>query len=95
MNIKPCPFCNSDAVLKVIEDQIDYCYDKKTGKVKEYYDVKCTNEDCYLSYGADWNHPNPEEMSHTKVKYPKGLRVIFRIKKISRIRLRLMILKKW
>ena len=38
-------------------------------------------------------------MSHTNgmgsVKYPKGLRVIFRIKKINRIRLRLMILKKW
>jgi len=38
-------------------------------------------------------------MSHTngmgQVKYPKGLRVIFRIKKINRIRIKLMILNKW
>lgn len=24
--------------------------------------LSITNEDCYLSYGADWNHPNPEEI---------------------------------
>ena len=58
--IKNCPFCDSEAVLKVTEDNSDYCY--KNGKLIEYYDVKCTNEDCYLSYGADWNHPNPEEI---------------------------------
>ena len=60
--IKPCPFCNSEAVLKVTEDNSDYCFDRKTGKIIEYYDIKCTNDDCYLSDGADWNHPNPEEI---------------------------------
>ena len=60
LQIKNCPFCDSEAVLKVTEDNSDYCY--KNGKLIEYYDVKCTNEDCYLSYGADWNHPNPEEI---------------------------------
>jgi len=29
------------------------------------------------------------------VKYPKGLRIIFRIKKINRIRIKLMMLNKW
>ena len=60
--IKPCPFCNSEAVLKVIEDNSDYCFDRKTGKIKEYYDVKCTNDDCYLYDGAGWNHPHPEDI---------------------------------
>ena len=60
MNLKNCPFCDSEAVLKVTEDNSDYCY--KNGKLIEYYDVKCTNGDCYLSDGADWNHPNPEEI---------------------------------
>jgi len=53
LQIKNCPFCDSEAVLKVTEDNSDYCY--KNGKLIEYYDVKCTNEDCYLSSGADWN----------------------------------------
>lgn len=39
------------------------------------------------------------KMSNTNgmgpVKYAKGLRVIFRIKKINRIRLKLMMLNKW
>ncbi len=42
---------------------------------------------------------NKQEMDHTNgmgpVKIAKGLRVIFRMKKINRIRLRLMILEKW
>ena len=29
------------------------------------------------------------------VKYAKGLRIIFRIKKINRIRIKLMMLNKW
>jgi len=29
------------------------------------------------------------------VKYPKGLRIIFRIKKINRIRIKLMMQNKW
>ena len=60
--IKNCPFCYSEAVLKVTEDNSDYCFDRITGKIIEYYDVKCTNEDCYLSEGADWLRSNPEEI---------------------------------
>jgi hypothetical protein len=62
MNIKPCPFCNSEAVLKVTIDDSDYCYDKITGKVKEYYDIRCTNKNCYLCDGADWNQSIPEKI---------------------------------
>jgi hypothetical protein len=62
MKIKPCPFCNSEAVLKVTEDHSDYCYEKTTGELKKYYDLKCTNNDCYLSDGADWNQSRPEDI---------------------------------
>jgi hypothetical protein len=62
MIIKPCPFCNSEAKLKVTYDDSDYCYDKITGKVKEYYDIQCTNKKCYLCDGADWNQSNPENI---------------------------------
>lgn len=62
MNIKPCPFCNSEAVLKAIPDQSDYCFEKTTGKLKEYYDIMCTNPDCYLCDGADWNQSRPEDI---------------------------------
>jgi len=58
--IKNCPFCDSEAVLKVTEDDSDYCY--KNGKIIEYYDIQCTNGDCYLCDGADWNHENQEEI---------------------------------
>lgn len=56
MNIKPCPFCNSEAILKITEDQSDYYYGKK------YYDIKCTNNDCYLCDGADWNQSSAEDI---------------------------------
>jgi len=62
MKIKPCPFCNSEAVLKITEDNSDYCFDRKTGKIIEYYDVKCTNDDCYLYDDAGWNHPHTEDI---------------------------------
>ena len=58
--IKNCPFCDSEAKLKVTEDNSDYCY--YNGEIIEYYDVQCTNKDCYLCDGADWNHSNPEEI---------------------------------
>ncbi len=61
-NIKPCPFCGSEARLKIREDDSDYCFEKTTGKIKEYYDIHCTNNDCYLCDGADWNHWCPEEI---------------------------------
>lgn len=61
MEIKTCPFCGSKAELMVIPDDSDYCFDRKTGKQIEYYDVKCTDTDCYLGYGASWNHRRSEE----------------------------------
>jgi hypothetical protein len=62
LQIKNCPFCDSEAVLKVTEDNSDYCFDRKTCKQIEYYDVKCTNGDCYLCDGADWNHTDKDEI---------------------------------
>jgi hypothetical protein len=53
-DIKPCPFCYSEAVIKINISDGDYDYGKK------YYDIKCTNIHCYLCSGADWNYPNPE-----------------------------------
>ena len=61
MEIKNCPFCDSEAKLKVTEDNSDYCF-YKNGNPKLYYDVKCTNNNCYLSDGADWNHPYPNQI---------------------------------
>jgi hypothetical protein len=58
--IKPCPFCNSEAKLKTTEDNSDYCYEN--GKIIEYYDIQCTNKACYLSWGADWNLRNREDI---------------------------------
>jgi len=62
MKIKPCPFCGSEAKLKIIEDNSDYCFEKTTGKIKQYYDIHCTNNDCYLCDGADWNQSRPEDI---------------------------------
>ena len=56
MKIKPCPFCGSEAKLKITEDTSDYDYGKK------YYDIRCTNKDCYLCDGADWNQSFPEDI---------------------------------
>jgi len=60
MKIKPCPFCGSEAKLKVTEDNSDYCYEN--GKILEYYDIQCTNKECYLCDGADWNLRNREDI---------------------------------
>ena len=60
--IKNCPFCDSEAKLKISYDDSDYCYDKITGKVKEYYDIQCTNDECYLCDGAGWNQSFPEDI---------------------------------
>ena len=46
MNIKPCPFCGSEAKLKAIPDS--------DSSWREYYDIMCSNPDCYLCTGADW-----------------------------------------
>jgi hypothetical protein len=62
LQIKNCPFCDSEAKLKTIFDDSDYCFDRKTGKQIEYYDVHCTNNSCYLSDGAGWQYSNPVEI---------------------------------
>jgi Zn finger protein HypA/HybF involved in hydrogenase expression len=48
-NLLPCPFCGSNAE-KLEREGIGDCDINKI-----YYDIRCTNEDCYLQDGADWN----------------------------------------
>ena len=48
--ILPCPFCQSKAELKTVDD----------GSPKEFYDVRCTNDDCYLESGAGWSFNSPK-----------------------------------
>lgn len=50
-----CPFCGSKS--KVISSAIE----SYSGRDDTYYDVSCTNDDCYLSGGADWRFDTPEE----------------------------------
>ena len=59
--IKNCPFCDSEAKLKVIYDESDYCFDKYGNQIK-YYDIECTNNDCYLCDGAGWNQGRPKDI---------------------------------
>jgi hypothetical protein len=61
LQIKNCPFCDSEAKLKTIFDESDYCFDR-SGKQIKYYDVNCTNNLCYLSDGAGWQYSNPVEI---------------------------------
>lgn len=60
LQIKNCPFCNSPAELFTIDDQSDYCF--KNGKLVQYYDVRCKNEECYLQQGAGWYMETPDEI---------------------------------
>jgi len=50
-----CPFCGSPSKIKEFFGQSDYDYNKT------YYDITCTNVDCYLQDGADWRFNTPEE----------------------------------
>jgi hypothetical protein len=52
--LKPCPFCGQTA--KLIKHEVDYCR-----YAEPYYDVGCTNSDCYLCDGAEWQFKTPEE----------------------------------
>lgn len=56
INLLPCPFCGSKAEKRVREGTSDYDWDKV------YYDIRCTNNDCYLQDGADWNCKTYEEV---------------------------------
>ena len=53
--IKPCPFCGSPARIK--EEEQDF----SCRSTKIYYDIWCTNKECYLSEGACWSFDTPEE----------------------------------
>lgn len=56
INLLPCPFCGSKAEKRVREGTSDYDLNKV------YYDIRCTNNDCYLQDGADWNCETYEEV---------------------------------
>jgi len=49
-DIKPCPFCGCEAELH--EDGF---------RDKESYDIRCTDGNCYLSYGAGWRFSTVSE----------------------------------
>ena len=56
MVIKKCPFCGYDA--KLISRLGNGDYDLNI----IYYDIICTNDDCYLSDGVDWNYTDENEL---------------------------------
>lgn len=52
VDLKPCPFCGGDADIMYKNSPYD-C----RGTI--YFDVRCTNNGCYLDEGADyWNYKN-------------------------------------
>ena len=55
MKILHCPFCGSKSKIKQTLGIGDYDYNEK------YYDITCTNDDCYLQDGAEWRFDTPEE----------------------------------
>ena len=50
-----CPFCNSKAEIRVRTGYSDFDWNQK------FYDVMCTNINCYLQDGADWWMETEEE----------------------------------
>ncbi|HDK27622.1 MAG TPA: hypothetical protein ENG48_11135 [Candidatus Atribacteria bacterium] len=49
--IKPCPFCGAEAEFfqrELLGDDYNYSEDNNS------WDIRCSNQTCYLSYGADW-----------------------------------------
>ena len=53
--LKPCPFCGSKAEFYSFEKEI-------TCKMSvEVFDVQCTNTECYLCDGAEWEFDSEEE----------------------------------
>ena len=55
ISLLPCPFCGSKAEKRE-RREIDSCDGDKV-----HYDVQCTNEECYLQDGAEWNCDTFEE----------------------------------
>ena len=53
VDLKECPFCLSDAIMVVKEGDSDVDFGVT------YYDVGCTNKNCYLEGGADYNDKDP------------------------------------
>jgi len=49
--LKPCPFCGSKAepMRRVL-----FGFDYEPTDCEDNYDIRCTNEHCYLADGADW-----------------------------------------
>lgn len=45
-----CPFCGTSAMLF----RRNTFWTDRNNTDNEDWDVKCNNDECYLSYGADW-----------------------------------------
>jgi len=54
--LKDCPFCGSKARLIEREDS------PTCKEIHTVYDVGCTNDDCYLSEGAEWELYDKKEI---------------------------------
>lgn len=52
MEIKTCPFCGgkTEIIQREYSDSLDIAYD-----------IRCLNQDCYLSEGADWHFETEQE----------------------------------
>ena len=55
--LKNCPFCNSTAKYMIKE------YSPTCKEVYEVYDIQCTNKECYLSEGAEWEIDTKKEVA--------------------------------
>ena len=56
INLLPCPFCGSKPEKRVRNGISDYDWNEL------YYDIRCTNNDCYLQDGAEWYCKTYEEV---------------------------------
>lgn len=54
----PCPFCGSAAEYYERSTDADYYYPGD-----DRWDIRCTNDDCYLATGADWYMAKEEVMA--------------------------------
>jgi len=63
--ILPCPFCGSEAKLAKrpcgFDDVSLECYPPESGIKNFCCDIECTDENCYLAFGAGWTFNDPEE----------------------------------
>lgn len=56
--IKTCPFCGSEAVIK---ERMSEDYYSCAGNNNINYDVVCTNKDCHMENGTDSWYDTPED----------------------------------